>query len=266
MRLTSEAVWRDVQAIRRQVPLVHNITNFVAMEFTANTLLALGASPVMAHAVEEVREIVAISQALVINIGTLSEPWIHAMREALREASQRKIPVVLDPVGAGASRLRTRTVRELLEVGAPTVIRGNASEILALGSDEQKTRGVDSQATSEQAHDVARALSAAHGCVVTVSGAVDLVVEGSREFRVANGSPLMARVTAMGCAASALTGAFIACNPSRLEAAAHAMAVMGIAGELAAQRAQGPGTLPPHFLDTLHLLSESEIRATLREV
>jgi hydroxyethylthiazole kinase len=266
MRLSSEAVWRDVQAIRRQVPLVHNITNFVAMEFTANALLALGASPVMAHAVEEVREIVGISQALVINIGTLSEPWIRAMREALLEASRRKLPVVLDPVGAGASRLRTRTVRELLELGTPTVIRGNASEILALATDEQKTRGVDSVATSEQAHDVARSLSARHGCVVSVSGAVDLVLQGSRELRVGNGTPLMTRVTAMGCAASALTGAFLACNPSPLEAAAHAMAVMGIAGELAARRTQGPGTLPPHFLDALHLLSESEIRDTLREV
>ncbi|MDC0714621.1 hydroxyethylthiazole kinase [Stigmatella sp. ncwal1] len=264
MSLTADAIWKDVQAIRQQGPLVHNITNYVAMEFTANALLAIGASPVMAHTAEEVREIVAISQALVINLGTLSPVWIHSMREAMEEASRRKVPIVLDPVGAGASRLRTQTARELIAAFPPRIIRGNASEIIALGSDEQKTRGVDSLATSAQAYETARALSKRYGCVVSVSGATDLILQGDQELRVSNGTPLMTRVTAMGCAASALTGAFAACNPSSLHAAAHAMAIMGIAGEMGAQQAQGPGTLPMHFLDALHQVNLSHIRDRLR--
>jgi hydroxyethylthiazole kinase len=262
--LTADAVWKDVQAIRQQSPLVHNITNYVAMEFTANALLALGASPVMAHTVEEVRDIVGISQALVINIGTLSPAWIHSMREAMAEAARRNVPIVLDPVGVGASRLRTETARELIAAVPPRIIRGNASEIIALDSDSQKTRGVDSQATSAQAAETARALSKRYGCVVSVSGATDLIVQGDQELRVSNGTPLMTRVTAMGCAASALTGAFVACNPSALHAAAHAMAVMGIAGELGAEQGQGPGTLPMHFLDALHHLSAEQLQARLR--
>ena len=264
MTLNADAIWKDVQAIRQQSPLVHNITNYVAMEFTANALLALGASPVMAHTAEEVREIVGISQALVINIGTLSPAWIQGMREAMAEAARRNVPIVLDPVGVGASRLRTETARELIEAVPPRIIRGNASEIIALGSDAQKTRGVDSSATSSQAYETARALSKRYGCVVSVSGATDLILQGDQELRVGNGTPLMTRVTAMGCAASALTGAFAACNPSALHAAAHAMAVMGIAGELGAQQGQGPGTLPMHFLDALHHLSAGQLQARLR--
>ncbi|NNB94887.1 hydroxyethylthiazole kinase [Corallococcus exiguus] len=264
MSLSVEEVWQDVQSIRERVPLVHNITNYVAMEFTANALLALGASPVMAHAMEEVREIARISQALVINIGTLSAPWVQSMREAMKEAAKQRVPIVLDPVGCGASQFRTQTARELLATAAPTIIRGNASEIIALGSDRHETKGVDSLASSEQASEIAGELSARYGCAVSISGAVDLIVQGAQVVRVRNGTPLMTRVTAMGCTASALTGAFAACNPSPVHAAAHAMVIMGIAGELGARRAQGVGSLPMHFLDALHGLSKADVQALMQ--
>jgi hydroxyethylthiazole kinase len=264
MELSAESVWQDLQEVRRRAPVVHNITNYVAMEFSANGLLALGASPVMAHAIEEMEDILAISQALVINIGTLSRAWVESMRAAMKAAHQRNLPIVLDPVGVGASWLRTQTARELIQEVAPTIIRGNASEVIALHTDLRTTRGVDSSAAAEEAREAAYQLSRRYGCTVSISGEVDHIISGPREVRVMNGSVLMTRVTAMGCTASALTGAFAACVSSPLRAAAHAMAVMGGAGELAARRAQGPGSLPAHFLDSLYQLSELDLRGTLR--
>jgi hydroxyethylthiazole kinase len=253
-----------VQRIRTEAPLVHNITNYVVMNTTANALLALGASPVMAHALEEVEEMAGIAAALVINIGTLSPHWIESMARAMWKASQCGIPVVLDPVGAGATRLRTETVRVLIGKTPPTVIRGNASEIKALCNEEVKTKGVDSTHTSEDSLDAARALSDRYGSVVCVSGAVDLIVQGGAIIRIANGHPLMPRVTGLGCTATALIGAFAAVNPSRLQATAHAMAVMGIVGEIAVQGAQGPGTLQVRFIDALYGLKETDVQQRLK--
>ncbi|MFY1831980.1 hydroxyethylthiazole kinase [Myxococcus fulvus] len=264
MELSAESVWQDLQEVRRRAPVVHNITNYVAMELSANGLLALGASPVMAHAREELDDILAISQALVINIGTLSPMWIESMRAAMKAARHRGLPIVLDPVGVGASRLRTRTARELIEEVAPTIIRGNASEVIALHADLRTTRGVDSSAAAEEALEAGFQLSRRFECTVSISGEVDHIISGPQQLRVMNGSALMTRVTAMGCTASALTGAFAACVAAPLRAATHAMAVMGVAGELAARRAEGPGSLPAHFLDCLYRLSESELRDTLR--
>jgi hydroxyethylthiazole kinase len=258
------AVWSDVQSIRAQAPLVHNITNYVVMNTTANALLALGASPVMAHAEEEVEEMAGIARALVLNIGTLSAPWIEAMVKAGRVAARDGRPIVLDPVGAGATRFRTVTAQRLLRDAPPAVIRGNASEIRALYSAEQETKGVDSTRGSEEALEAAQALARHYDCAVSVSGATDLIVSASAVIRVSNGHPLMPRVTGLGCTASALTGAFAAVNSSPLLAAAHAMAVMGIAGEIAATRAAGPGSFQVHFLDALYLLQESDIHQCLK--
>lgn len=257
-------IWQDVQRIREQQPLVLNITNYVVMNTTANALLALGASPVMAHAVEEVEEMVGLSRALVINIGTLSAPWIAAMTRAGRAARQRGIPVVLDPVGCGATRFRTETAQKLLEEVRPTVIRGNASEIRALLRSGPGAKGVDSLHTPDEVRDDARALSLSAGCVVSVSGAVDLIVEGDRVARIENGHPMMTRVTGMGCTASAVTGAFLAVNESPFRAASHAMGLMGVAGEMAAATAAGPGTLQISFLDTVYGLQESDLSRNLR--
>jgi hydroxyethylthiazole kinase len=254
----------DLARIRAAAPLVHNITNYVAMNVTANALLAVGASPVMAHAVEEVEEMVGLAQALVLNIGTLSGPWIEAMLVAGRAARRRAIPVVLDPVGSGATRFRTATALRLLDEVKPTIVRGNASEIASLATDAGGTKGVDSTRASEETVEHAQALATRWGCTVVLSGATDVIVGDGKVLRVRNGHPMMARVTGMGCAASALTGAFAAVNPSPLRAAAHAMALMGIAGEMAAERAEGPGTLQLYFLDALARIEETDVTRRLR--
>lgn len=261
---SADAVWQDVQRLREQSPLVHSITNYVVMNSTANALLALGAAPVMAHASEEVEEIVAIASALVVNIGTLSLSWIAAMRQAMVAARRRGIPVVLDPVGAGASRLRTTTCLELMAAAPPSIIRGNASEIRALRVSGAATRGVDSRDSAEAALEAGRELGAATGAVVSISGPVDLIVRGRDVIEVANGHPMMPRVTGLGCAASALTGAFAAVNPDPFLAAAHAMAVMGLCGERAAEQASGPGSFQVAFLDALYLLDGATVRGRLR--
>ena len=246
--------------IRETAPLVHNITNYVVMDFTANVLLACGASPVMSHAAEEVEEMAALAGALVLNIGTLSAPWIASMKIAQRAAGKRGIPVVLDPVGAGATKLRTNTAREILEAGSVTLVRGNGSEILALAGSSGTTKGVDSTVGSLTAADAAQTLADRFGCTVVVSGEVDLVVSTNQTCRVANGSPLMSRVTGMGCSASALCGAFAAAAPDRIpEAALAAMAVMGVCGDLAAKQSQGTGTFRTAFLDALSTLSETDL-------
>jgi len=256
--------WNDLQQIRSRAPLVHNITNYVVMNSTANALLALGASPVMAHAADEVDEMVAIADALVINIGTLSPPWVESMLMAARAARRKGIPIVLDPVGSGATRLRTTTALRLLEESPPSIIRGNASEIRSLVLSEQGTKGVDSTHSSEESVDAARSLARRCRCVVSVSGETDVIVDSDSVIRVHNGHPMMTRVTGLGCTATAVTGAFAAVNPSALHAAAHAMMVVGIAGEIAAERSAGPGSLQVNFLDALCALTEADITRCLR--
>lgn len=254
----------DIQRIRADAPLVHNITNYVVMNTTANALLALGASPVMAHAVDEVEEMVGLASALVLNIGTLSPAWIEAMLRAGRAARKRGIPVVFDPVGSGATRLRTETAQHILDEVGPTIVRGNASEIASLVAVGVATKGVDSTRSSDDTVDAARAVSARWRCAVSVSGATDVIVHETKVARVRNGHPMMTRVTGMGCAASAVTGAFAAVNPSPYWAAVHAMGTMGVAGEMAAEGAEGPGTLQLRFLDVLHRLSAADVTARLQ--
>jgi len=260
----ADEIWTDLQNIRAEAPVVHNITNYVVMNVTANALLAAGASPVMAHAEEEVAEMTAIARTLVINIGTLSAPWIAAMFKAGEAARRQGRPVILDPVGAGATAFRTTTARKMLAELSPAIVRGNASEIRALAYDERSTRGVDSVDQPEDAAQAAEALSARYGCVVVTSGAVDLISSGGSIHRVFNGHPMMPKVTGMGCTATAITGAFAAVNPSPRDAAVNAMAVMGIAGELAAEHSPGPGTFVVRFLDALYLLSEADIRRRVK--
>jgi hydroxyethylthiazole kinase len=259
-------LWDDLQQIRKQAPLVHNITNYVVMNNTANALLAIGASPVMAHAVEEMEEMAGLAQALVINIGTLSSSWIDAMVKAGREARRRSRPIVLDPVGSGATRLRTTTASMLAREIQPTIIRGNPSEIRSLAFAEQATKGVDSTHAAEDSLAAAHILSESCGCTVVVSGAVDLVVCGRQVVRISNGHPMMPQVTGMGCTASALTGAFAAVNPSPPDAGANAMALMGIAGEIAAEQSPGPGSFQMHFLDALYRIRPADIEQRLKMV
>ena len=264
MKITAVEIFKSVQDIRAQGPLVHNITNYVVMNNTANALLAIGASPVMIHAEEEVEDMAAMASALVINIGTLSSPWVRGMFKAFAKAVSKNVPVVIDPVGAGATPYRTATIRELISAGTPAIIRGNASEIMALTDDRLKTKGVDSTAASVEALHAARHISQERQCVVCISGEVDYIVQGDRMAKIANGHPLMTKVTGLGCTATALCGAFAAVEKDALMAAAKAMAVMGIAGEMAAEKSPGPGSLQMHFLDILYNLSENDIQKRLK--
>lgn len=245
--------------LRDKGPLVHNITNFVVMNSTANALLAVGASPIMAHALEEMEEMASLADALVINIGTLSSHWIEAMRRAGTTARERGAPIVLDPVGAGASRLRTETCLTLLNEVSPGIVRGNGSEIMALAGAAATTKGVDSTAGSREAGEAARELAGRFACVVVVSGEVDIITDGTREITVHGGHALMPKVTGMGCTCSALVGAFAAVTDSGFEAAVGAMAAAAAAGEAAGRDARGPGSFQVGFLDALYRLAPEQI-------
>lgn len=259
-----EDLWADMQKIRMNGPLVHNITNYVVMNSTANALLAIGASPVMAHAAEEVEEMTGLASALVINTGTLSTPWIAAMSLAMAAAAAKGIPVILDPVGAGATKFRTATAERLISEGRPTIIRGNASEIMALCASETRTKGVDSLHSADEAVRAGREVLARSGAVISISGPSDIILGQDGSAVIRNGHPMMPKVTGLGCTATALTGAFAAVNASPFRAAAEAMAVMGMAGEIAAQKAGGPGTFQDLFLDALYNMSLANVKEMLR--
>ena len=255
-----------LEKIRQTAPLVHNITNYVVMNSSANILLALGASPVMAHSRREVREMAGMAGALVLNIGTLEEQWIEAMLMAAQAANQKGIPVVLDPVGAGATAYRSETAAAILQQTSVAVIRGNASEVLSLGVSDIKTKGVDSSlAVSDENAAVAGAIARQHGCVVAISGEIDLVTDGERVLRVANGVPLMTRVTGLGCGLSAVTGAFCAAaDGDFLGAAAAAFGYYGLCGELAHGISDRPGSFLTAFMDALYAAGADEIQQQLK--
>jgi hydroxyethylthiazole kinase len=247
--------------IREEKPLVHNITNYVVMNFTANTLLAMGASPVMAHAPNEVEEMVSLARALVINIGTLSDPWIEAMLLAGKKANAKGLPIVFDPVGSGATSLRTRTTRRIVQELKPAIIRGNASEILSIGSSGTVTKGVDSLHDVDQVAEMAKATARQTGSVVAVTGKVDLITDGTRVIRCRNGHALMGRVTGTGCAATATIAAFAAVTPDALEAAAAGLAFFGLAGEMAADKSQSPGSFMIALIDALYNMTPEDLQA-----
>jgi hydroxyethylthiazole kinase len=252
-----------LEALRAARPLVHNIANYVSMDVAANALLAIGASPAMVHAREEVAEFLGLSGALVINIGTLSTPWIESMVIAAEAAARQHKPWVLDPVGAGPTKLRNETVKSLLP-HKPTIIRGNASEIMAVaGGAGVVPKGVDSANTTQEALAFAVSLAEHEGCIVVATGAVDVVTDGRQVVKLANGSPLMAKVTALGCALSAITGAFAAVASDAFEAAVAATAVYGIAGEIAADKAAHPGSYRVAFLDALDAIGTEDIKKRL---
>lgn len=244
--------------LRQRRPLVQNITNYVAMDVTANALLAVGCSPAMVHAPEEAAEFAGIADALSINIGTLSADWVASMHAAAERARELGKPWVLDPVAVGATRFRTGTATDLAR-RRPTVVRANASEVLALAEGTGGGRGVDTGHGSDQAVDAARRLARTTGSVVAVTGAVDYVTDGERLIEVANGHPLLTLVTAAGCTASALVAAFLALGDDPVDAAAAALATFGAAGEMAARSCSGPGSFRVALIDALHALTPAEL-------
>ncbi|HEY2541985.1 MAG TPA: hydroxyethylthiazole kinase [Gaiellaceae bacterium] len=244
-----------LRAMRVRKPLVHQITNYVVMNETANATLAIGALPVMAHAGEEVEEMARIASALVLNIGTLSEHWVESMLLAGGAATARQIPIVLDPVGAGATTYRTATARRIIDVVDVTVLRGNPGEIATLVGAAAEVRGVESMSTGMEPADLAREAARRLGVIASVTGPVDHVSDGDRVLAVANGDPLLATVTGTGCMSSALTGCFLAAKPDdALEAATEALAAFGVAAEAAAAGAEGPGTFHARLYDALYAL------------
>ncbi|MFM2261432.1 MAG: hydroxyethylthiazole kinase [Pseudomonadota bacterium] len=268
-QLTAQDLWNDIHAVRTQSPLVHSITNFVVMNLNANVLLAAGASPVMAHAHEEVKAMVGIAQSLVLNIGTLEPYWVDSMKVALAAAQQRGIPTVLDPVGAGATPYRNQTLNELLEVGLPSVIRGNGSEIMSTANAAIQTRGVDSSASANDALGAAQALTARTQGTVCVSGETDHILDAHKRWaRLSNGHVWMTKITGVGCSSTALIGAFCAVQPDAWRATTSAMALMSVAGEVAAEKAQaarqGVGSMAALLLDELQLLDEATFTSRLK--
>src|SRR5205823_1792576 len=227
--------------------------------------LALGALPVMAHAREEVEEMVRLASALVLNIGTLSEPWVESMLLAGRAANARGIPVVLDPVGSGATSYRTETARRILHVADVTVLRGNPGEVATLVGVEAEVRGVESIGSSASAAEIAGEAARRFECVASVTGAVDHVSDGNETLAVSNGHELLAAVTGTGCMSSALTGCFLAAKSAEpLAAAAEALVAFGVAGEDAAVDARGPGSFHVGLYDALAALDPATLDGRAR--
>lgn len=257
-------LWEHIETVRSQSPLVHNITNFVVMNNTANALLAVGASPIMAHAHSEVQDMISICQSLVINIGTLDEYWVKSMLLAAEKANQLNKPWILDPVGAGATSYRNHTISALLGY-KPTVIRGNASEIMALAKDNTTpTKGVDSTAESNEAIVAAKTIVDEYNTLVCISGKTDIIVGKDILIYLDNGDALMTKVTGLGCSSTAVIGAFIAVIEDKAEAVTAGMGLFSIAGELAAKQCAGPGGLQLQLLDKLHNITEEEFLQTLK--
>jgi hydroxyethylthiazole kinase len=243
--------------MRATAPLVHNITNYVAMNIMANVLLAAGAAPAMVHAREEVGEFAALSQVLTVNIGTLDPAWAEAMEVAAQVMQDAGRPWVLDPVGVGATGFRQDVCARLLAL-RPSVIRGNASEVLALAGLSAGGRGPETTDTVDAAAAAARDLAQRTGGVVAVSGPVDYVTDGTAAYRVANGDPMMTRVTALGCALNGVIGAFAVGQPV-LQATVAALAYYGLAGEQARTLATGPGAFGAAFLDRLYAITPDDL-------
>ncbi|AOY60627.1 MULTISPECIES: hydroxyethylthiazole kinase [Desulfococcus] len=268
MNTLKDQAAENLIAVRRNVPLIHNITNFVVMNVTANALLAIGASPMMAHAPEEAAALADLAGALVLNIGTLTREWVPTMILAGQAAATRGKPVVFDPVGAGTTRFRTDTARKILKEAAVKIVRGNASEVHALSDVESDSfpggKGVDAVHSMEAVLPGAMRLADRTGVTLAVTGPIDVVTDGFRQVRVANGHPLMQRVTGTGCTASALIAAFAAVDSDAFTAAATALAVFGLAGEMAAAGANGPGSFMVNLMDVLYAMTPEAVRIGVR--
>ncbi|MBV9130591.1 MAG: hydroxyethylthiazole kinase [Verrucomicrobia bacterium] len=264
IEVSAYSIWADLQKIRSTNPLIYSITNSVVQDFTANALLALGASPIMSDSVDETEELVGVSNALNINIGTPNPHSVGAMLKAIRTAQELRKPVALDPVAVGATKLRRTLVEDLLRSGTPTIVRGNLAEVSVFAGLEWGGKGVDWRGDLKDPGEIVGKAARQIGCTVVGSGKIDYVSDGERLFSIANGHPLMVRVTGMGCVATSIVAAFLAVQPLPLVAAVHAMAFIGIAGEWAAERArtEGTGTFRMKFVDSLDKVEIENLAST----
>lgn len=252
-----------IERVREKQPLIHSITNQVVINFTANGLLAVGAAPVMANAVEEAGDMASIADALVLNIGTLTSPQVKAMIKAGKAANAAGVPVVFDPVGAGATPFRNETAKKILSEVDISVVRGNAGEVGFLAGIDAKVKGVES---AYQGSNRELALQAANklGKPVVVTGKQDIITDGKQLFSGYNGNPLLTRITGAGCLLSAVVAAFLAVGDDKLKSAAAAVCFYGIAAELSAETANGPGSFQTGFLDALANLNTGQIESRIR--
>ena len=240
--------------IKKEKPLILNITNYVTMDFVANGLLSLGASPVMSHATEEIGDLISLANSIVINLGTLDKNFFKLCEHACLIANQLKKSIILDPVGAGASRYRTKMALKLINDYDISIIRGNASEVIALSGLSCVTKGVDSAVQSDQAIESAKMISTHHNITVIVSGEVDQVIEANTVQSFFYGSPLMPMITGSGCLLSAVVGTFHAIQKNKVEASIAATVFYGICGEIASKKTNSPGSFKTEFLNALNLM------------
>jgi len=250
----------NLRKVRERKPLIHCITNYVTMNYTANALLACGASAVMAHGEEEVEEMVCLADALVLNLGTLTKVRAASMAKAGKSAGKRRVPIVLDPVGVGATAFRTSSCQRLMEELPIRVIRGNASEILSLVQGGAQPRGVESVHPVDEATGAALKLAQERGMTIAVSGRIDSVTDGKKVCRVYNGHTMMTRMTGAGCTATVMIAAFLAAGAHPFEATVAALSYFGLAAEKAAQASDGPGSFQVRLLDALYGMKEKDLR------
>jgi hydroxyethylthiazole kinase len=264
---TCKKISESLCSIRERKPLVHHITNYVTVNDCANITLAIGGSPVMADDINEVRDMVCLASSLVINIGTLNSRTVDAMLEAGKKANELNIPVILDPVGAGATPYRTETAKRIMDEIKLAVIRGNLSEIKTLYGIKAQTKGVDSsealpkkEGELQQVKELAKAFANKLNTVVAITGAADIITDGSKLYTVENGHEIMSKITGTGCMCTSLIGSYLGAGEDTLLAALGGVASMGIAGEVAYERLdkehEGTGTLKTKIIDVIYNLSE----------
>ncbi|NJN66752.1 MAG: hydroxyethylthiazole kinase [Chloroflexaceae bacterium] len=266
MRTMGMQVGQMLARIREQRPLIHHITNLVVMNDTANITLMVGASPVMAHAAEEAAEMASMAGALVLNPGTLTREWVESMMIAGRQANNFKVPIVLDPVGAGATSFRMRSNQQMLDGLSLQVVRGNAGEIGSLSGLGGTVKGVDSVEAASEPDVVARHMARERSTVVAITGQRDVISDGTRTLGVDNGHPWLTHLTGTGCMATAMIAAFAAVERDYLVAAAGALATYGLAAELAAERTSGPASFKVALFDHLYHLTPEQVAGGVRIV
>lgn len=255
-----QTICDDLVAIRARRPLVHSITNYVVMNETANATLCLGALPVMAHAKEEVAEMASMASALVLNIGTLEPDWIDAMSIAGQSANKAGVPVILDPVGVGATKYRTESAKRLLDEVEVSIIRGNSAEVSTLAGLSSEIRGVEAISAGELTDETVKGFAKQIGCTVAITGAVDMVSDGVRSARIANGDSMMGTVVGTGCISNVIVAAFAGVEKDLFTAAVGALVTYGIAGEIAAAAAPGkPGTFHVELYNALYAVNVDDI-------
>lgn len=255
-----KSICSGLNDIRTKRPLVHSITNYVVMNETANAVLCLGALPIMAHAIEEMEEMASMAGALVLNIGTLSSLWTDAMEVAGKAANRAGVPVILDPVGAGATKLRTESSRRLMDNVDVSIVRANAAEAAALAGIKAEIRGVESISAASMNEEIARSFVEKYGCTVAITAPVDIVCDKERLARIHNGHVMMSKVVGTGCISNVIIASYAAIQPDLFKAAVGGLTAFGIAGEIAAAAApEKPGTFHVELYNALYSLNEADI-------